>query len=349
MRDADTTLEDTKRQRRGEGGRPCHGTGSTVSRSPWKGLPAAVGTLVTMLCLVCAGAAEPPSPMVRIGFSTKTIGNVNENDAIAAMRVWAQAVAIERGIPADPQPVVFRSVSEISTALTHGSVDCINLTTGEYAMLRGQLAEDSIVVGVKSDSITEQFVLLVHRDGAIEKMNDLRGRRIGLLDSSDTGLAPAWLDTVLAREGLAPASDFFGQIASVGKIGKAVLPVFFRQMDACIVTLKGFNTMVELNPQIGGKLKILAASRPLVTVVFCFRADYKSPLREKLSSEIAQWHHSVAGRQILTVFQIDRLEEHTVRCLDSALELLAEHSYLSRRPETVPERKFPGKPDGQTH
>jgi hypothetical protein len=107
-----------------------------------------------------------------------------------------------------------------------------------------------------------------------------------------------------------------------------VLPVFFRQSDACVVTRSGFETMVELNPQLGRQLKILARSPEVVPAVFCFRADYAAGFKEDLFAGVRDLHKSAAGQQVLTVFQSDKIEDQPMSCLDSALELLATHQKL---------------------
>jgi phosphonate transport system substrate-binding protein len=128
---------------------------------------------MAVLCCVSSNANSHSPPLFRIGFSKTTFGEVNENDAIAAVRVWAQAVARERDILADPQPTIFWNVNEIILALTNKSIDCICLTTDEYAMIPSQMTGDTIVAGVVSGSITEEFVLLVHRKSGIDRLKDL--------------------------------------------------------------------------------------------------------------------------------------------------------------------------------
>ncbi|MBI5385420.1 MAG: PhnD/SsuA/transferrin family substrate-binding protein [Verrucomicrobia bacterium] len=291
--------------------------------------PQRTGLILAMaLAALPFGTVAQESSTFRIGFSSASFGEVNENDAAAAVRVWAQALATERGIPADPQPKILRSVSEIAAALTNKLIDAINMTTGEYAALQGRVALQHCVVSVKNKVITEEYVLLVHRASGLERLSDLRGRKLGLLQSARASLAPAWLDLLLAKEGLGLPANFCGQMISSSKITKAILPVFFGQLDACLVTRNGFETMIELNPQVSQQLKILASSPPLVPVVFCFRADYTSAVRNKLLGEISRWHTSPAGRQILTIFQTDSLEERPVSCLDSALEMVAAHQRL---------------------
>ncbi len=288
-----------------------------------------MGAIIAAFCVFPFEASGQASDSFRIGFSTLIFGEVNENDAIAAVRGWAQAIAREKGIPADPRPVIFREVEEIAAALTGKTVDCLNLTTGEFAEIRYLVPGDSIVAGVMSESIVEEYVLIAHRESGIRQLSDLRGRRLCMLRSARASLASEWLDTLLARDGLGRARGFFGRVDPAANVGKAVLPVFFRQMDACVATLNGFETMVELNPQIGEQLEILATSPSVVPVIFCFRDDYRSPVRSRVMGEIKRWHLSPAGRQILTIFQTDRLEEHPISCLDSAFELLSQYKRLT--------------------
>ena len=295
-----------------------------------------VSIILMMLWCVPFGVIGQTPTIIRIGFSSMVMGDVNENDAMAALKIWAQSFARERGIVAESYPRIFRNVTEIDGALTDKAVDCICLSTMEYVELGTKLAGDTVVVGSTSGSIMESYVLLVHSDSGIQSLENLRGHAIGMVHNARTCLAPVWLDTLLAREALGSAADFFEKILPGSKTAKAVLPVFFRQVDACLVTRNGFEIMRELNPQMGQYLKVLAQSPPLVPVVFCFRSDYASPVRKQIMAELSRWHLNPAGRQILMLFQSDSLEKYPVSCLDTTLELLAEHRRLFREIPIAP-------------
>jgi ABC-type phosphate/phosphonate transport system substrate-binding protein len=304
--------------------------------------------MVILLWLAASGADGQSSSLpFRIGFSRTTFGDIDENDIIASIRVWAQTLFRDRGIAMDPKPRIFKNVREISEALANKTIDCVTMGLNEYVQVSGQLARDRMVVGVVSDSIFVQFVLLVHRKGRIENLSDLRGRKIGLLASWRTTLAPFWLNTLLERKGLGLTGNFFHSIVKVDKITKAVLPVFFRQMDVCLVTRRGFKTMVELNPQVGQQLKVLAVSNAYVPGAFFFRADYTSPLRAKVMNALTRWHLDPAGRQILTIFKVDRLEQHSVDSLKSALKLLAEYNQLFEKTPNDSSKKRIGESAGR--
>jgi phosphonate transport system substrate-binding protein len=291
--------------------------------------------VVLLLGQILCSAAEG-NPPFRVGFSSATFGEVNENDASAAIRVWAQSLARERGIAADPQPRILRSVNEIVAGLTNRLIDAVSMTTEEYAAIRGRVALQHCVVAVRGKSLTEDYVLLTHRDGGVDRLSDLRGRKLGLLQSARASLAPAWLETLLAREQLGPSAEFFGEILPASKTTKAVLPVFFRKLDGCVVTRSGFELMTELNPQTGLRLKILATSPPVVPVVFWFRGDFDSPIRAKLLEEVGLWHTTAAGRQFMNLFQCDQLAESPLSSLDSALQILAERDRLRTATELSP-------------
>lgn len=305
------------------------------------------GALAALALVALASrAADPGDDVLRIGFSSAIFGDVNENDASAAVRVWAQALAKERGIPADPQPKILRGIAEITTALTNHLVDAVNMTAVEYWQARRQIVLQNFLVAVKGDSITEEYVVLVHRSSGIERLADLRGRKLNVLDGSRACLAPIWFDSILLEAGLDPAKDFCGQVTPVSKLTKAVLPVFFRQADACLVTRSGFDTMIELNPQTGQQLKVLATSPAVVPIAFCFRGDYNSPVRQKLLDQVSHWHTTPSGRQVLNIFQSDQIREEPAAVLESAMALLEKHQQLLSKTNEPPVNSAEPQPGG---
>jgi ABC-type phosphate/phosphonate transport system substrate-binding protein len=157
---------------------------------------------------------------------------------------------------------------------------------------------------------------------------DLGGRSLLIQDHSRACLAPFWLDTLLLRQGLKPAAQLADRIKRPGKLAQVVLPVFFRQVDACVVARSGFNAMVDLNPQVGRQLKIIAASPAVVPTVLCFRADFNASYKKALLEGLRTLNATPAGQQVLTIFHIARIDQQPVAALDSALELLTNYGRL---------------------
>jgi phosphonate transport system substrate-binding protein len=137
----------------------------------------------------------------------------------------------------------------------------------------------------------------------------------------------------------------------INKATRVALPVFFRQADACLMTRTSFEVLGELNPQLNKQLRVLAISPELVPAGFAFRADYVSPLRAQMLTEMARLGETPAGQQILALTQAERIVDRPVSCLDNALELLAQHRRLcaatnagaARRPPVSAESSSQGE------
>jgi phosphonate transport system substrate-binding protein len=254
--------------------------------------------------------------------------DVNENDAKAAVKLWGQTVARERGIESDPEPRILKDMAAIDQALRGSQVDAVGIMTHEYDALSKDIRMAPIFVTYNCGRMDDEYLLLVHRDSRIESVGDLQGRNVTFYENPRASLAPPWLDTLLVKNGLKRATEFFARVSRISKLPKAVLPVFFRQSDACVVTRSGFETMNELNPQVGKQLKIVASSPKLVSAVFCFRADYSPPFKNQLMAGLRDLHTTPAGQQVLTIFHSEKMEEQPASVLKSATDLLAEHRRL---------------------
>jgi len=286
------------------------------------------GMAAAMLFFFAAAVSGQAIDSFRLGFSKQLFKGVNENDAMAVTQAWADAFTRERKVEVRPAAFILSGLSEIKTALFEESVDAITMTTFEYAQIRELLADDVVLCGVISDSIWEEYILLVNRKSNIKKLSDLKGRTLGMLSTARASLAETWLDTLLLREGLGPVTGFFDRVDEDLKPRNLLLSLFFGKLDACVVTRRGFEIMVELNPQTGKQLDILEISQPMVPTSLWFRKGYTSPIRNRMLSEILSWHLTPTGKQSLTIFQTDNLEKQPITCLDSALALISEHQRL---------------------
>jgi hypothetical protein len=276
-----------------------------------------------------SGEPPPARGLFRLAFSSSMFTEVNVDDARAAMKTWMLAVARERGIPIDPEPKVYDSLEEMARTLLSGLVEGFAGTAEECWRLSKEVKLDRMVVAINGDRTTEEYVLLVHRDSGIADVRELRGRRLLLLQNPRMSLATVWLDTLLIQKGLEPTARFSGGVTSVNKLSQVVLPVFFRKSDACLVTRRGFETMSELNPQVGKLLRVVAVSPEVVPSGFAFHSDSTSPFRDQMLIEMGRLSDSPAGQQILTLLQADRIEVKPISCMSGAFELLSAHQRLS--------------------
>lgn len=295
-------------------------------RPVWPGLMAlAVVMLVVVATTRSAACAEN---VFRIGYSSAMFVDVNENDARAAMKVWGNVVARELNVPIETVTTFFRDLPSMEQALRQKQIDVIGMTTPEYAALWEKIEFSPIFLARNGETAAETYLLLAHQDGPVKKPADLRGRSLRVQSSLFASLAPIWLDVFLVQSGLPPTARLVGKATDSSKLAEVVLPVFFRQTEACLVSRSGFALMSELNPQVAQSLVVLAESDPVVPAVLACRADFDSPHRADILAGLADLHTTAAGQQVLTLFTSQALEEHPAASLDSALDLIAKHKRL---------------------
>ncbi|SHJ94065.1 phosphonate transport system substrate-binding protein [Malonomonas rubra DSM 5091] len=293
-----------------------------------------VRLLALLFCLyfsapvLLANATSTGNELFRLGFSTSLFTDVDENDAKAAMKVWGQVVGKARNIPIDADASIYHSADDVLAALQSRQIDAVGITTVEYFQIYKKTELARFFVTRNSGSLTEKFILLAHRDGAVKSLADLNGRNLHVYENARTSLATVWLNNTLYQKGQGRLEKLAGSLQKHKKLANTVLPVFFRQVDACLVTRSGFDVMTELNPQLGQALMVVAESEDVVPAIFVFRKDYQPTFLEELVAGLNELDQSSAGQQILNLFNSDGIEERPREELDLALDMLEKHENL---------------------
>ena len=285
--------------------------------------------MVLLAAAVCLQALQAQSAeIIHLGFSRSIVGEINENDTMAAVKLWSTNLVVTSDFSVNIQPKIYEGTRKIETALKKSLVDLINLNVGEFFDLQHLLDREMLIVPINRGSITEEYLLLARRKSSIADIKDLSGGVLRFLKNRRTVLSTIWLDVKLAEAGLPGTKHFFDQMVPANKISGTLLPVFFGKADACLVTRKGFDTMAELNPQISHRLKILAASKEYVPGFLGFRKNYQSGIKDIVVNNIRNWHQTPAGYQILTMFQMDDLMLQPFEILGPTMKLIKEHRRL---------------------
>jgi ABC-type phosphate/phosphonate transport system substrate-binding protein len=157
-----------------------------------------------------------------------------------------------------------------------------------------------------------------------------------VMDSPRNALAPLWLDTELMRGRFPASAKFFGRITHTSKLNLAILPVFFNQAGAALVSRGGFETAGELNPQLNRELAALETSPELVPSLTAYRADGNPQVAEKYQKEVVRLPESPAGKLILALFQIEGIAEIKDADLAPTRSFLAEWARLKAEAERKP-------------
>lgn len=274
-----------------------------------------------------AGSPEKPTSL-NVGYSIAAFVDMNTRDAHALTEVLVELLVRKTGLDLTSEVFMFYDLSSMDEAVRAAKLDVIILLALEYLEIGDHLTLDPSFVPVMGGEVFDEFLLLVRRDDRMKQLADLEKRKLMAGGSAGSSVPLLWLDTMLMKEGLPPGKEFFSSIHEAKKAAQAVLPVFFGQADACVVLRRDFETMVELNPQVGETLVIQRVSPGFLRGLICIRKGYG--YRDLAKRSFAELHSDPSGRQLLALFRVDKLIPFDPSYLESVRGLFREYRALRK-------------------
>ncbi len=273
-------------------------------------------------------------PLVRCAIGNDMAGifapEIDVKDIQAAWDLWYEEIATELRI--SPKNFFYYDVNLLVKDFNDGKLDMIRTTALNYLRMTPAIAGnmDSDIYGVvQGGTKMDRYLLLVRSDAGFAHVRDLKNTALILKKEDDIGRF--YLDTLLLKNNQTEADQFFLAINETSSFSKAILSLFFKKGHACIATEVVFNTMVELNPQVGRQIKILHTSPEIVNGVFFFHKDFAPKAKEITLNEMLNLRERVYGQQILILYKIDRLIQLDISDLDPMKALLKEYEELKQK------------------
>jgi ABC-type phosphate/phosphonate transport system substrate-binding protein len=293
--------------------------------------PATAAGLVLCALLAAAAAAQqaaPRGPVLRLGICSSLFVEVNPSDALASALVWSRGIAKEVAGYADATAVAIRDAEGAVASVNAGDVDVAALSTLEYLSVERRLkADPALVFDVAGRTMTEYVVLA---PPGVKSPDELKGKRLAIYNAfGEKDLSLVWTEVWLGDSHLPPVPAMFSSIRVVTKKSQAALAVFFHQADVAIEDKAAFETAVELNPQLGRALSVLATSPPFLTGVVCINRALDPAVRQQLVRGGLTLHEHLNYRQSFLVMRVTRLTAYTPGHLATARDLIARQAALA--------------------
>ena len=281
----------------------------------------AIAACAASCSLLAPAYAEQQAGAVRFGISESLTGQMNLGDARAAMQVWLKRISEEFGLTLVYPPSVFEPFTSLAAALRNDALDGLISNIFEYRQVMSLLDRSTIVIPVQKNRL--RYVLVTRAGDNTKNLAALRARKLLVLDNLYTSLAPVWLSNTLDEAGYPQPQTFFAAVTKPTRATQAILPVFFGQADACLVTEHAFLTLCELNPQVGLRLKPILTSPEVATLLWTFGRKTSLKDQQRLVRILEGIADTSVGRQVMTLFQCDRLTVRPGEFLQPALAMLA--------------------------
>ena len=229
------------------------------SRSRWKELFGALVIAHASTALAQLPGSNLLPARLTFGLSSRSLSDVTRNDAQAAFKTFTDAAARKRGYNLAFNSRVFDDVATYQAAIREHQILTAVIDAWDYlsANLAGYM--EISFVKERGGEVGEQYLLLTRRDSAYNRLADLRGQELNLLESANAKLSRRWLNFLVLTNQLGDPARFFGKIEVSTKPSPVTLPVFFGKRPACVITRAAFDVMRQLNPQLGRDLQTIAS------------------------------------------------------------------------------------------
>jgi ABC-type phosphate/phosphonate transport system substrate-binding protein len=271
--------------------------------------------------------AAGTEPLVfNIGYTANAFAEVNINDAQAIAGRLTDFIAGKKKGKAYTK--IYTSLAEVDSSFSSKDLDIIVLVGNEFVKLKSRPLLDPLFISARGGDVYEQLALIVRKDSGFKTIKDLKGRVFVNHRGLYNEMKNVWLETQVMKEGGRDIKKYFRFSKEVMKPANAILAVYFKQADCCMVTINNFNVAVELNPQLKKELMVFMESRPFAGGIVAIRKDYNRHNREIITDSMEKLHEDVQGQQLLTIFHKNRLVPYSPEYLTTLETMLKEHDEL---------------------
>ena len=226
---------------------------------------------------------------------------------------------------------VYDDLESVEAAIRNDELDMVCISSLDFIAARNELEVVPVVVASSQPDVESRFLLLARKDVDVTGLSDLKGKKIIVENSINGTIGLVWLNAMLLKDSLPEARDLFTEVKTVDRVSQVVLPVFFEKADFCVVTRYAFETMKELNPQIGNQLAALYESDGYITQVLCLDPDFQEDKRDLYYIASQELLKDPDGYQMMVLFHSNHLFRYEPRHLEGIERLYNEYTQLTNK------------------
>jgi hypothetical protein len=285
--------------------------------------------LVTMLlvltCLIVGlPAAWAEADRFHMGFYLPGIRDANLADVRVSLQLWAEEIGNNYGFKA--RAFMYQDLRDMRRDLLENRIDLI-IAPGMEMAENFSLEELGDGFTGYRRGVREGLALIVARPARVERLADLRGKRLVRLEQDR--LSDVYLETLCLKEAGAPCAEWLS-VSEEKRDAQSIHKVFFGKADAALVRLSALSAAVELNPQIAARVHTLREWKTL-TLSFGLLGPRVAPeMRERMTRAGLEATKTPRGRQILEIFKNDYMDRVNKTDLEPFWHLSNEYRALTR-------------------
>jgi ABC-type phosphate/phosphonate transport system substrate-binding protein len=255
---------------------------------------------------------------------------INNKDAMLTYQVLMKKVFGDKYADYEVFLEFPEDIDAASKAIASDRCDVLTLASLDYFRMRQTTELEPLAIMSKGDRAAEPYLFLTPAGTDLDDIIAKTDRTLVVEQSGGGDVATEWLSSVLMERGLPPINTFFANVHHA-KPSRVVLPLFFGQANACVVSESTFTVMAELNPQVKRKINIEKRSPGFVNLLICGTKNMNPDDRLRVVEELATLNDHPEGQQALTIIQMKRFFRYEPDYLNATKALYDRHSKLLGR------------------
>lgn len=197
----------------------------------------------------------------RFGFLSYSNINLNFKDARDSLSSWIEDLGLSNNIKVSVE--FYNTLDELFFAYKNGKLDMIVISFSDFYKNKtflNNISKDYWSATFNEEKYT-QFYLVSLKEKNINSFKDIQNATLSL-EKYDT-VSKLWFDKNSLITNNKDSEKILKKIYFETKESTPLLNVFFKKSDLAIVTKDSWNSMVQLNPSIEKKIKIIERSEKI--------------------------------------------------------------------------------------
>lgn len=265
--------------------------------------------------------------VLQVALWEEVFRDYNKNDVILTTEKWFGKFGQTLQICNTAQSVFYDNIPSVKNDLVENKIDICLITPSVYFELE-PLDLIKVCFTALRGSQGDQYVVLVHQDSPYQTVKDLKNAKISLSSLGEYKMSIQWLCSYLSVPSL---NDFFSKTQYELKPYNIVLPVYFKQVDACLVSTFEYELMKELNPQLGNNTRVLKTSPIIISLLLAFSNSYD---RQKYDTVLNNFHTLSSDpemEQLITLHRFERLKRIGLENLEATRKIYEDYLQLTNK------------------
>jgi len=257
-------------------------------------------------------AEQKPSPSrLAMGFYYPALNNIStKTDINISLTYWIQELTTNLELD-NVYSVLYKDIKKMSKDFSNGKLDMIVLPPLLITLNFDKSLLSDGFMGVNELGKMDHLVIIASQPPK-SPFTGYQGKKLIL--PKDDLLAKFFLDSEVIKQHKQSYQTVFSKISQQHTNQKIILDVFFRKTDIAVVYESALRVMMEMNPQLKQKIKIITKFPIKARNYGYLYKKYRN--QQKLREESIHFNTSAKGKKILEVFHASAIETCEVSYLN---------------------------------